>query len=95
MRAKGNQPCYAACVLPYDTAVALSKVPESMAELAMEFPILKMLWDFNLPSLGWELEMAWESMVTMAAVDLIQLIDIWTHMGVGVSQIGSGIYLKQ
>ncbi|KAK9396605.1 RNA-directed DNA polymerase from mobile element jockey-like [Crotalus adamanteus] len=57
---------------PSCVATALPALLESVAGLAVEFPRLIVLGDFNLPSLGDRSEAAQEFMASMATMDLTQ-----------------------
>ncbi|XP_070593886.1 uncharacterized protein [Erythrolamprus reginae] len=60
---------------------ALPVLLEEVAGLAVEFPRLIVLGDFNLPSLGEASGLAQEFMATMTAMDLTQVVQGPTHEG--------------
>lgn len=47
---------------------------DSVAEMVMEFPKPMVSWNFNIPCLGPESEIAQEFMAYMVTMDLIQFI---------------------
>uniref|UniRef100_A0A2D4H749 Endonuclease/exonuclease/phosphatase domain-containing protein n=1 Tax=Micrurus lemniscatus lemniscatus TaxID=129467 RepID=A0A2D4H749_MICLE len=67
--------------LPPSCIATALPVLEAVTGLAVEFPRLMVLGDFNLPSLGESSDAAQEFMASMTTMDLTQVVQGPTHRG--------------